>query len=348
MKAPLVAFVLASLAFAGCTATDGEDDATGAPPLDGGLGFLDVLPDEPILDFEAGVPVPLWTVGDWWQYKVEYLGALPKTYDAKILVYAEDSEAWYLTSDDRELILRAGFNHYPTLGKVKKADLGEFIHAQDVSFFAWPMKNGTRTGAFRDFDAAWSVSFAELDTGKGTAPGFNTVMRRASDDAVILRHGYSPATKWFTNLSFAFRGGDAVDVQITLQDWGSNFTGEVPVVDFVDKIHRPFPVLDATAPAAPTAQAHEQVTIASERILYGAFWGGAQGEYQFCLDGGGQLSACIGGGPSDGAPMFEWYEAPVASGTTISVAGSAATRGPGFLFGELYELHESTVPVPPA
>ena len=339
-----IAVALVALAFAGCTGGDGGKDV-GLPGADQGLALP--TDDEPPLDLSLGVAAPVWQVGDWWSYRVEFFGALPKTYDARIVVYAEDAEAWYLTSDDRELVLRAGFQHYPTLGKVSKRDLSQFMHGQEVSFFGWPMKNGTREGPFRDFDARWSVQLAELDTGKGKVPGFATVMRRTSDDAVILRHGYSPATKWFTNLSFAFRGGNAVDVQFALSDWGSNFTGELPVVTLLDKIHRPFPVVNAGAPAPPQGQAHQQVSIAGDRILYGAFWGGAQGEYAFCLkDQGTTFGACIGAGaPSDGAPEFEWYEATVTPGT-MTVSGYAVTNGWGFLFGELYEIVDETVTLP--
>jgi hypothetical protein len=172
-------------------------------------------------------------------------------------------------------------------------------------------------------------------------------MRRTADDAVILRHGYSPAAQWFTNLSFSFRGVDAVDVRFALQDWGSNFAGDVPVVTFVDKVHRPFPVVDASAPAPPTAQGHEQVPITGDRILYGAFWGEIQGSYSFCVKDGGATYACIANPADDGAPGFEWYETTV-EGTSLVVTGSAASRGPGFLFGELYELQDEVVTLPAA
>lgn len=351
MKFP-VALSLLVLAFAGCTGSGAKDEVTisGDDFLDN-KPILGVLPGEPVLDLDAGVPVPVWSVGDWWSYNVEYLGALPKTYDAKIVVYAEDSEAWYLTSDNREMILRAGFNHYPTLGKVKKSDLGEFIHGQEVAFFAWPMKNGTGTARFRDFDAAWSVSFGELDTGKGKVPGFSSVMRRTSDDAVILRHGYSPVAKWFTNLSFSYRGGEPVDVQFTLQDWGTNYTGEVPVVTIVDKVHRMFPIADAAALAAPTTQATESVTVAEgSSVLLGMFYGGAPGHYEFAMRPQGYVNEGHGEAftVADPGVKFWWVELANARAGTWLGGGGGATNGPGFVFGEMYELHDETVTLPPA
>lgn len=356
MKAPLVAVVLVSLAFAGCTGSEpaARTDASGLRP-DPCAGCIDkLLPTEPAFDFDAGIPAPLWNVGDWWQYKVEYFGALPKTYDAKIVVYAEDSEAWYLTSDNREMILRAGFNHYPTLGKVKKSDLGEFIHDQEVSFFAWPMKNGTRTGTFRDFEAAWSTTATELATGKGPVPGFASVMRRTSDSAVIAHHGWSPLTKWFTNFTFSFRGGEP-DVTFTLQDWGSNHTGELPVVTLVDKVHRLFPVANAAAPGAPSAETRQdfKVDVGGSGLLIGYFAGGAPGQYEWSVSPVGSTYA--GGYPAGpdwvwvqpGSEIrFEWIELTNVAATQWTAAGEGATNGSGFLFGEVYELHDQNVTLP--
>ncbi len=250
---------------AGCTEDKGPSDAAGgsdaAPTAPAGAG----ADDAPPFDFDAGIPVPVWSIGDWWQYQVDYSSG--ESYDTKIVVYDEDDSTLFVTAEDRELQLRAGITHYPTLGAVAKTTLNGFIHGTEVSFLRFPMQNGTWEGPYRDFTGSYSTTYALLPTPRGEVPGFITTMNDSADGSFRFRHGWSPVTKWFTDFTFDFDGVDPPDVVFTLQDWGSGYNGTLPVVELVDRIHRVFPALGAAPPdpADPQGSVPEQPPAAPAR-----------------------------------------------------------------------------------
>jgi hypothetical protein len=331
---PLVVLVL----LAGCTTTDADERTT---PTDGPpLGA-----DESRSATGSGA-LPVWQVGDWWSYQVDY--ASGESHLAKLIVYDEDSANYYVTADDRALILRAAFTHYPTLGAVAKTDLSQTIHGVKVEALRFPMMNGTWSGAYRDFPATWTTTAATLPTGKGPVEGFITTMRNDDDGLVRITNGWSAATQWYTHFIFDFDGVAPADVTYTLLDWGSDFRGTFPVVEVIDHVHRPFPTLAVAPPDVPQApdalDALADFEIQDGSILWG-FFAAAGGPGLFRIQIGHESSGAyheMEWRPGTAGGTFQWeeIEAPDAGSWGLSATGVAQSSA--FLFVEAYEVRTTT------
>lgn len=343
---------MAVVVLAGCM-EDGDSDSASeagaepgmAPPADGTLPATETGP----------VKAPLWNVGDWWSYQVDYDSG--ESYDARFVVHAEDSGRYLVTADDRELVLRAAFTHYPTFGAVSASDLSQDVHGTKVQYLRFPLQHDNWTGTFRDFPASYTTVPGTVQTGKGPLDGFVTTMRNSDDGLVRMSNGYSPEAKWFTNFTFDFDGVAPQDVVYTLQDWGANHTGSLPVLEVVDGVHRVFPTLalpapdPANPPAVPpappaVAESHDTMEIAGEgsSLLWGLFAGaGGQGVFEFSLSQpqSGAPPHHFEWQPTGFASLFEWGEIPNAAPGQWEVLCTGAAQGFAFMFCETYEVRTS-------
>lgn len=306
----------------------------------------------PEFDFTTGIAVPRWSVGDWWSYSIRYESG--ETYEAKFVVFSEDGSSYRVTTDDRELILRAGITHYPNIGGVVKSTLNQFIHGVEVSFLKFPMKNGTWEAPYRDFTGAYETHFSQLDTGKGEVPGFVTTMRHAGDGQVRFVHGWSPVTKWFTDFQFDFDGTGTPDVVVALRDWGTDFNGTLPVVELVDLVHRPFPTVvigppdPANPPGPEQPPMQDAFTIEGEgsSLLLSIFASsGGPGRFDFGVDPHSEpaMGYAMEWQPSAAGSHFAWAEHPEVPSGPYNVVGQGWAQGSAFLFGEAYEVRTTQV-----
>ena len=334
--------LLLAILLSGCADTGGS-----GPVRDTPVSEQDDEPPVPAWDWDAGIPVPRWSVGDWWLYHVEY--ASGETYDAHVVVHAEDGAHYHVTADDRELLLRSGITHYPTFGAVGKSGMKQSIHGAEVEYLRFPMKNGTWSAPYRDFTGDYSTTYALLEAGDEVVPGFRTTMADAADGSFRFSHGWSPVTRWFTDFTFDFDGVDPPDVVYTLQDWGSDFTGTLPLVELIDRVHRVFPTLAAAPPAGAPAQpppAQETITVEQDgaSLLVAMFAGaGGPGKFDFNV---GPASAPQEGYAMEWRPTgpgghFAWREHADVPRGEWGVLGAGAAQGFAFLFGEVYEVRTS-------
>jgi hypothetical protein len=135
------------------------------------------------------------------------------------------------------------------------------------------------------------------------------------------------------------------DVTFTLKDWGSNYTGSLPVVEFIDGVHRTFPAvaLGSTTPPpaqAPQSTASMKIGAAGSSLLVGMFaTAGGAGDFE------AQLQPTSGPGtgfsyswrPPAAGSHFEWHEYKNPAVGDWNVAGSGSAQASAFLFLEAYE-----------
>lgn len=347
MRAVVAALVL-GLAWSGCT--QGSEDALDAAlPTDATMGTTDAA--EPTwFNPDGTVDVPIWHVGDWWHYNVKYSSG--ETYDAKIVV-SDDTGNYEITSDSRELLLRAAFTHYPTFGKVNQATLNHQIHGIDVPFLKFPMQNQTWEAQYRDFTATFTSTYGTLPTGKGAVPGFTTTMVNAADGNVRLVQGWSPVTKYFTSFNWDFDGVAPNDVEFTLQDWGTGFTGTIPVLEITDGVHRVFPTFalappnPASPPPVAAPEARESFTLSEGQILiWGLFavvGGPADFEIHLVESGSGQQTHYSPWRPTAATSHFEWHEIADAPPGQWDIIGTGTAQNSAFLFLETYGVKTTQV-----
>ncbi|MBW3582192.1 MAG: hypothetical protein KY455_03740 [Euryarchaeota archaeon] len=337
--------VLLSIILSGCVSETPDAD-----PDEGRLSDPTVDPPRPrVYDLESGILSQEWSVGDWWRYKVEYTSG--ESYDAKIFVYDEDGQYYHITSDSRDLILRSTIQHHPNLTPVEKGTLAQSIHGVKVEDFQWPMKNGTWTGPYRDTQATWTTSFQDLQTGKGPVPGFKTEMSFPDGNPRVV-HGWSPVTKWFTDLTFDFDGVAPVDVTVTLQDWGTNHTGTFPLVEFIDHVHRPFPAYTVPPDPAnvPGGEATDTFVFQEEgaTLMWVMFAGaGGPGDFEYSLGhSGSQASHSFPWRPTAAGSYFAWGEIEGPPTGEWGVTGTGSAQGFAFLFLEAYEVRTTEGSLP--
>lgn len=357
MRAVLVAFVLASLVFAGCTGDKPGDNAGASGDPTGALnGVLEIGEGEPgiAIDPEAGFPAPVWNVGDWWEYDIAYTSG--ESFTSKVVVAADDGTNYLLTSDNRDLVARASFTHYPTFGPVTKADLKHKIHGADVSFLQFPVKNASYEMPFRQDTFAMTTSLATLETGRGPVEGFATTMRNVADGRIRISHGWSPEAKYFTNLTFDFDGTAPIDVTFTLKDWGSNFTGTLPVLEFTDLVDRIFPVVplppvnpeNPQPPAPPANEPQDRFTLAEGTTLFVGIFAASGGAASFEVDigplsGQAQPGYSFPYRPQAAGAHFEWHDVADISPGDWGILATGAVQFGGFLFVETFQVTETEI-----
>jgi hypothetical protein len=298
---------------------------------------------------DGSAALPEWRVGDWWEYNVVY--ATGETYDSRFVVHASDASNYYLTCDNRDLLLRALFTHYPTFGAVTRSTFNHFIHGVEVPFFKFPMKNQTWQAPFRAFTAEFESHYAMLPTGKGEVPGFLTTMTDTADGNPRFVSGWSPEAKYFTSFIWNFDGVGPTDVTFTLKDWGSAHKGTVPVLEITEGVHRPFPtqaVAPPNPPTPPTGNPEARATFTSPEgsdIVFGMFASaGGPGNFDFFI-GNADRNAEYPWRPTAAASYFSWdlYASPPAGEWNVVGAGSAQNFA--FMFLEAYAIKTDLVDV---
>ena len=336
-NAPLLVVLVVLLA--GCA---GDDSATtsGVTPTAGDASSS----AEPALNFTGGIPAPRWNVGDWWQYQVEFTSG--DRFDAKLVVYAKEGGNYLVTSDNRDLVLRATFNHYPNIGPVVASSLNQFIHGVEVSYLKFPMKNGTWQAQYRDAQAQYQAQYAVLDAGAEKVPGFAATLRNQADGRVRMSYGWSPVTKWFTNVTWDFDGNAPVDVTYRLMAWGTNYTGTLPVVQLIEAAHRAFPAYAVPPPTGGTpaspqgSTAPMKVGAAGSAAILGIFAGaGGPGSFEYGLtpQGASGSPEKYEWRPAAAGSYFRWHKTENIAMGDWQVFGSGRAQNSAFLFLEAYE-----------
>lgn len=334
----LVLALSVSLLLAGCLSAQGpsQDEDEDQVPSENGIA-----PD-PSLPLDVVPAPPPWSVGDWWVYEVAY--ASGETYETRFVVHAEDATSWSVTAEDRELMLRAAFNHHPNFSPVEKGSLAQWIHGQKVEDLRWPMENGTWSGKYREDEATWVTSFVPgLATAKGQVPGFTTEMSYPADGRVRAQHSWSPVTKWFTEYSWDFDGRPPVDVTYRLKDWGADHAGTFPLVEVVDRVHRPFPAfaLPVGAEAAEQPGHEEPFKIEADgaSLLWAVFAAaGGPGTFEYGLDyAEPPVDGLYAWRPTEAGSHFVWGEVPDAPVGDWKAVGVATAQVSASHFFEIYE-----------
>jgi hypothetical protein len=342
MRAAWLALALVTLALAGCVGNDGKQNDDAPHDADGTDGD----------DVPAGGPdpraLPVWNVGDWWSYNVEF--ASGESYRARIVVHDEDGGNYLITPDDRELLLRAAFPHHPNFSPVAKADLSQTVHGEKVEHLRFPMANATWTATYRGAPTEYRVAEATLQTGKGSVEGFVTTIRNADDGRLRMSNGWSAEVKWYTNLTWDFDGHGPPEVTYTLNEWGSDAAGTFPVLTVRDLVHRPFPTIGVPTPdpADPPGLPPDDLPEATEAVAISEgsslLWG------MFAVAGGnGLFRAQIGHESSGAYEVMEWQpsaadehfawamvESPDPGQWGLSAGGAAQEWA--FLFVEAFEI----------
>lgn len=287
-------------------------------------------------EFDPGPgAAPVWAVGDWWTYTVEYPNA-GESNQLTIVVYNEDAGNWYLSGHDRKGNELAEFSHYPPLGAWTKSGFEPTIHGFKIPLFKFPLTDGkTWTDKYRDQDAAWKA------TAKGSA--FEITMTQGGAPPT-LTFTYDRAIGFLKNLEFTFG-----NTRMTLVASGHGYTQPVSVLTFTEHVHGPFPIVRANPSAgAPTPPKTETFTVAGDKaLLWGFYYGGAPGAYQFLM--GPSQSAPDNGierhpQTTDAAAAFLWGEIlqPAADEWGVAASGATTENG-GFVFAEALEVAETLV-----
>ncbi len=348
-KQSLTFLAAATVLLSGCA---GSDDSENPPGVSWSSATLPAAGNatDALFGPDGSAQLPVWNIGDWWQYDVAY--STGESYTTKIVVYAEDGGNYYITSDSKELLMRSAFTHYPTFGAVKKSTLSHLIHGVEVPFLKFPMQNQTWEAPYRDFTGAFSSELTLLVAGKGQVQGFRTTMTNTADGAIRMINGWSPATKYFTYFIWDFDGAEPTEVEFNLQDWGANFTGSLPVLDITEGAHRTFPATAVAPPnpaaPPPTSSPEARATFtapADSDLLVGMFAGaGGPGNFEFTLSqpGSSQAPYSYPWRPTAAGSHFEWHHVENAPAGEWTIVGAGSAQGSAFLFLEAYAIKTLT------
>lgn len=323
----VAAAMFAMLVFAaGCT------DALESSPSE----TLSASPGTATVETEADPgSAPVWAVGDWWTYSIEYPTAAEAD-TTTLVVYTEDGGDWYLAADTRKGGLLAEFSHYPTLGAWTKTGLQPTIHDALVPFFKWPLTDGkTWTDPYRGLPASWTA----------TKAGNGFELEVVIEDGQTVTYGYDRTVGFLTHLEYGF--GGTPDTIMKLVRNGHNYTGPVSVLRFTQHVHDAYAVVTPPAAAAPSGDVPPTATDFTvgdgQFLLWGFFYGGAPGAYEFTLnprEGSETEGVEHHKQNTDSVIRFLWGEIAEPRPGPWGMLAAGVSNGPGFVFAEALEVEE--------
>ncbi|HEX9816798.1 MAG TPA: hypothetical protein VGB18_07450 [Candidatus Thermoplasmatota archaeon] len=281
---------------------------------------------------------PVWALGDWWTYSIEY----PNSGDSDtttVVVYKEDGGNWYLATDTRQGGELAEFSHYPILGPWTKAGVQPTIHSALIPFFKFPLSDGkTWTDPYRGTPASW----------KAVKAGNVFELEVVIEDGQTVTYGYDRAVGFLTHLEYGF-GGTPNTIMNLLRN-GDNYTGSVSVLTFIEHVHGAYAVVTPPAAAPPSSDVPPTATDFTvgdaQFLLWGFFYGGAPGAYEFTLnprEGSETEGVEHHQQTTDAASRFLWGEIADPRTGSWGLLAAGVSNGPGFVFAEALEVNEETV-----
>ncbi len=173
-------------------------------------------PDGSVVAANAGLPAPVWQVGDFWNYTGPF-GAFDYVVSADAGDdYTVDTDAggvaWFNTRSD-----------ISTMGAIRKSDLAGSQGQTRVQFFDWPLRD----------NKTWSMTLDEGQgggtlkvTAKQTGPEAFAMTARRDNGTAYLSYTYDNKTRWFKELDFK-DGQGASAFKVTLQRSGKAFAGDL-------------------------------------------------------------------------------------------------------------------------
>lgn len=281
---------------------------------------------------------PVWRVGDWWRYRLEF--GNESSLDTRV-VRGESVTHWFVGTTSAETAVHEARFDISSLGRIAKADLSGEQRGQPVRYFEWPLvPNAT-------WQATWDgeqrtvrvVGPAEARVGVETLEGI--ALEARAGDAVRARYVYAPAARWVT--SWEFSGADGT-FRMALEAWGSGFNGTL-VEARVQELYQERVENSFARPAGTFRVPEGQSYLAWEVALRGE-----QGGYTIALrDPGGNVTTlpglvCRPCNATDNGTLAatpgEWR--------VTAVAGAGGTEEPGVFEFTVLAVELREAPFPPA
>jgi hypothetical protein len=215
----LAALGLAAVLLAGCSG-----DAPAKDPVVGPDGT-------PLV--EGTLPLPSWTVGDWWTYGIE-VGAAEESATTYVITRDEGSD-WWMDTDSPERAFQDARDDISRLGPQRKSDLAGSQGSDRVEFFHWPLTaNDTWTTRWDGNEVTIRVESVDPD-------GATLTARNAT--SLVYTYRYDAEAGWFGRLD---RHGPDGSVAFTLLLLQSGSAWEGTAVRWTLET-----LLDEEAPASP-------------------------------------------------------------------------------------------------
>lgn len=234
MRSLLLVALLVSTVLAGCTGSNPEpvcdEDIVLCNPTEYfGDHFCeqnDVRPRiyAPDTDGPDTDPTP-WVLGDFWTYSItidgEDLG------DTKLVYYdLQDSGSHYMvgTPTRDEALQHAMFSTNPVIGRVHKTLYSPHESGSHADMFHFPLCAGsTWSDEFFGTDFQFTTQKASLTLPGGRVDPLAFRIDGTAANGSTIRHTYSPAAKWFTNIDLNRADGRQVTLQLT--ETGTGYSG---------------------------------------------------------------------------------------------------------------------------
>ncbi|MBW3582462.1 MAG: hypothetical protein KY455_05115 [Euryarchaeota archaeon] len=298
----VVLWCLITFLVAGCADQDAgdeerRDEVERPSPAEGPARCLDCDTDSDLVPVES----PDWSVGDWWEWRIQGGG-----YDFRVTTVVAGSEAGstLIGIADRPSDLLAPWFHVPPVGRVDPSTLGYEAHDLDMRLLAFPLWDGKEwTGAIEGDPVTFVANRTDPD-------GPFTIEGEYDSGGTAVRLGYDPDARMLNEIALYY-GGSSAWSEATLVAWGSD-SEEPWVVPDLDDLF----LGGAWLPRDPLETTTIAVADDVEHILFGCETGGSIGAHHAVLQG-----------PDGGRTICPGEDAWTAAGRTTFVVAVPAQPG---------------------
>lgn len=327
--------VIFSIALAGCAASP-TDDLESSPTAGSSAPADGSFPDPA----DPGA-APAWAAGDWWTWNVNSRDS--GTYPATTIVASATSTKYVVAWNDITAGLANQFFHFLPNNQVSATDFSFEAHNEPVTFFRFPIKDGsTWTGGTWLAEMKFVAHATEVTPpGLPAEAGFR-IHGEGDEGRIVFDLLWSPSAKMFTQLVF-YLYDETAWLTIDLVEFGNAYADPVHVLHRDAFLMRTTSVPDAVeARTAPPII--EAITIPSGATHYsmGCYVGGAPGRYEVAiwndpLARNGCLAQNAG---TDDEPLgIAWGELVGTEEWRLEIT----TIGQGYAFMELFLIRAETV-----
>ncbi|HWG91924.1 MAG TPA: hypothetical protein VNZ52_13825 [Candidatus Thermoplasmatota archaeon] len=271
----LVSACAAALLLPGCLSDEAPPTTAVVQP---NLTTVDgqVIPTaEALASGEAGLEVPVWKVGDYWEYNLGGVASGVNTF----VVAAATGSSYELLTGEVDVAQYDAVHDISFLGTINAASLEGRQGDVPVRFLDFPLvdnKTWTTTWDGEEVTITAKLNRAPANPFAGGLAFDMVVMN--STGAETIRYQYAPAARWFTSLEFLNGGGGSFT--LTLAKAGRGYRGEVYRGEAT-----PIAALDSTGGVPASAEGTFPVENETQTVYVSLGYGGlALAQANFLVD----------------------------------------------------------------
>lgn len=170
----------------------------------------------PATQAKATLGLPVWHVGDWWNYTVSLGGRSAFTH----VVSADHGDEWFMDTDNPTSAFHDLQQDTSYLGPIRKSDIAGSQGTDRIAYMQWPLADN------KTWTTQWDGTTKTVKAHRIDAAHY-LMEARNGDGTAYAHYVYDADVGWFRNVTFHNEIPGLPEFSFQLSAWGHNYPGTV-------------------------------------------------------------------------------------------------------------------------